>query len=99
MKGQLTIYDIPKDKPKPCDYKFQRYIGQKVKFVGKYSRNRDLTGHIVEIFPYYTYVQTVKDVLVGTPYDLTDKVEVTTRTRFLFITWLRSQRALGSAIR
>ena len=70
VKGQLTIYDIPKDKPRPCDYKFQRYIGQKVKFVGKYSRHKDWTGHIVEIFPYYTYVQTVKGVLIGTPYDL-----------------------------
>lgn len=70
MKGQLTIYYIPKDKPRPCDYKFQRYIGQKVKFVGKYSCHKDWTGHIVEIFPYYTYVQTAQGVLVGTPYDL-----------------------------
>lgn len=71
MEGQLTIYDLPKDKLRPCDYKFQRYIGQPVGFwrTGK-------CGVIVEIQKYYTMVLTDEGVLVGTPYDLTDKVEV-----------------------
>ncbi len=65
MDGQFTLYDINKKK-RPCEYSFQRFIGQKVRVRGK-------VGIIVEIEPYYTTVlQENSDSLIcGTPYDLT----------------------------
>lgn len=69
-EGQTNIYDLhwkyEGRRQKPCEYSFMRYIGQKVSFYGD-PKNENWTGHIIEIFPYYTYVQTVKGVLVGTP--------------------------------
>ena len=66
IKGQLTMFDIhPADqKLRPCDYRFQRYIGQKVQMRGGHI------GYITDIFPYYTYVQCGDQNLVGTPYDI-----------------------------
>lgn len=62
MDGQYTVWDIPSAERKPHEYSFQRYMGQKVRFW------RDgIVGEIVQIMPYYTYVQTKKGILVGTP--------------------------------
>ena len=61
-KGQMSLFDLPKENPKPCDYSFQRSIGQKVR--------RWRTGEIrtiTEIKPYYTYLD---DGSVATPYDI-----------------------------
>lgn len=65
MKGQTNLFDLVND-GKPCRYRFNRYIGQKVKFwrTGK-------TGTIVEIEEYYTIVDSKGALLVGTPYDIT----------------------------
>lgn len=71
MKGQLSVWDF-EEAPGMYHYKFKRYLGQPVAFKsGK-------CGVIVKIEKYYTDVLTDEGVLVGTPYDLTDKVEVTT---------------------
>lgn len=60
--GQLTMFDTPEGRRRPCDYSFRRYIGQKVKRwrTGKICR---ITG----IKPYYTYLD---DGSVATPTDL-----------------------------
>ena len=50
MDGQLTVYDLGKKK-RPCDYSFQRYIGQKV-FI--HTSNGPIKGRIDKIEPYYT---------------------------------------------
>ena len=60
--GQISVFDLPKEKPRPCDYGFQRYLGQKVR--------RWRTGEIREIIaigPYYTFLD---DGSVATPYDI-----------------------------
>ena len=60
MKGQYSIFDLNKsEKQKPCEYRFKRYIGQKVLFwlIGEVDT-------ITKIEPYYTI--TAKG-LVGTP--------------------------------
>lgn len=64
MKGQLNIFDLVND-GKPCRYKFQRSLGQKVEFwrTGEF-------GIIVEIREYYTIVTVKGKLLVGTPYDI-----------------------------
>lgn len=64
MKGQMNIFDLVND-GKPCRYKFQRSLGQKVEFwrTGKF-------GIIVEIREYYTIVKSDGKLLVGTPYDI-----------------------------
>lgn len=62
LNGQLTMFDTPEDRKRPCDYSFRRYIGQKVR--------RWRTGEILritEIKPYYTYLD---DGSVATPYDI-----------------------------
>lgn len=68
IKGQMSLFDFI-DKPKkrrPCDYRFKRYIGQKVRF-----RDRKGIYRITDIFPYYTYIINWKgEELVGTPYDI-----------------------------
>lgn len=50
MNGQLSIFDLPKEKPRPCDYRWQRYIGQKVGLCC------GVTGKITQIEPYYTII-------------------------------------------
>ena len=62
MYGQLTVWDILSDEKKPCDYRFQRYIGQKVRFW-----RDDIVGTITGIEPYYTQVKTKYGILAGTP--------------------------------
>lgn len=62
MEGQYTVWDIPSAERKPSEYSFPRYMGQKVRF----WRDGNV-GEIVQIMPYYTYVQTKKGILVGTP--------------------------------
>jgi len=64
MKGQMNIFDLVND-GKPCRYKFQRHLGQKVEFwrTGKF-------GIIVEIEEYYTIVKSDGKFLVGTPHDI-----------------------------
>lgn len=62
MEGQYTVWDIVGPERKPCEYSFPRYMGQKVRFF----RDGDV-GEIVQIMPYYTYVQTKRGILVGTP--------------------------------
>ena len=64
MNGQLSIFDLNNDnnERKPCDYRFKRYIGQKVRF---WRENEE--GTITDIFPYYTYVKTSEGIKVGTP--------------------------------
>ena len=64
MKGQMNIFDLVND-GKPCRYKFQRSLGQKVEFwrTGKF-------GIIVEIREYYTIDKSDGKLLVGTPYDI-----------------------------
>lgn len=60
VTGQITMFDMQTGRP--CDYRFTRYIGQRVR--------RWRTGEIrriTEIFPYYTYLD---DGTVGTPYDI-----------------------------
>lgn len=71
MKGQLSAWDF-EEAPGLYHYKFKRYLGQPVGF---WRTGR--CGVIVEIQKYYTMVLTDEGVLVGTPYDLTDEVEVT----------------------
>lgn len=61
MTGQLSIFDLPKQKKRPCDYGFQRYIGQRV-----YTRKQGIRT-IEGIAPYYTYLS---GDLIGTPYDI-----------------------------
>ena len=70
MKGQLSVFDLEQT-PEPHNYKFKRYLGQPVGF---WRTGR--CGVIVEIQEYYTMVLTDDGILVGTPYDLTDDVEV-----------------------
>lgn len=61
MEGQLSIFDLP-DKTVGYKYKFQRYMGQKVKF----WRTGEV-GKIVAIEPYYTIVETDECIMAGTP--------------------------------
>ena len=63
MNGQLSIFNIHPEgqKLRPCDYRFQRYIGQMVQLTNGHS------GRITEIFPYYTHVRCGNQDMVGTP--------------------------------
>ena len=61
IDGQISIFDYRRtsEKLKPCEYRFVRYIGQRV------WMNGDNHIHtIAEIEPYYTIMS---DGLVGTP--------------------------------
>ena len=65
MDGQYSIFDIKElnQKLKPCEYDFNRYIGQRVA-TGTH------TGVITRIAPYYTYIRTDDgDEVIGTPHD------------------------------
>ena len=54
---------------KPCEYTFQRYIGQPVSYwVPGCKESR--SGYITDIFPYYTYVQIGEDNIVAYPQSL-----------------------------
>ena len=68
MDGQLTIYDLGKKK-RPCDYSFQRYIGQNV-FI--HTSKGPIKGRIDKIEPYYTYIKAEDKELyyAGTPYNV-----------------------------
>ena len=61
MNGQYSLFDYQSQKHRPCDYRFKRYIGQKVHI-------RDYIGEITEIESYYTtiYVEGHGE-FVGTP--------------------------------
>ena len=62
ITGQITMFDAPEKASRPCDYRFARYVGQRVR--------RWRTGEIrriTEIKPYYTYLD---DGSVATPYDI-----------------------------
>ena len=61
MIGQYTLFgNAPKLKRRPCEYSFQRYIGQVV-------RDHRGTHVIAEIEDYYTIYT---DNTVGTPHDM-----------------------------
>lgn len=61
-EGQLSIFDLHfGEKKKPCDYSFQRYIGQEVGLLC------GVHGKITEIEPYYTIVSVNGEEYAGTP--------------------------------
>ena len=62
IKGQVSMFDLPKEKPRPCDYSFQQYIGQEVK--------RWRTGEILKITSIELYYTDLDDGSVATPYDI-----------------------------
>ena len=68
MRGQLSLFDA-KPKTRPCDYSFQRYIGQRVQFTGYSHSHNGEVGEVIGIFPYYTYIKMPDgEVLIGTPH-------------------------------
>ena len=74
INGQYTIFDIREEgKPRrPCEYSFERYIGQRVRLPDAYDRKTGqitcVHGKIVEIEKYYTTVRaTDGQMYVGTP--------------------------------
>lgn len=68
--GQMSIFDIHTDHNwKPCEYRFKRYIGQRVRSKSKYGVQ--YIGTIVSMEPYYTNIRTDDGrEIVGTPYDV-----------------------------
>lgn len=72
LNGQLTIFDNPDNKKRPCEYSFRRYIGQEVVFITGWEKLKGMKpkayGRIIRIEPYYTFVKTTGGKeLVGTP--------------------------------
>lgn len=63
-KGQLSIFDVEIPKPKPCQYGFARYVGQKVVL---HVTSGTMVGTVKEIEPYYTIVDVEGKEWVGTP--------------------------------
>ena len=64
---QLNIFDNASE-GRPCDYRFMRYIGQRVILtIGAGRDARPLEGIITNIMPYYTYIKTAEGELIGTP--------------------------------
>lgn len=59
MQGQYSIFDI-NEKKRPCEYSWQRYIGQKVIVCG-------VLGVIKDIEAYYTIVEANDRLYAGTP--------------------------------
>lgn len=58
----------------PCQYRFDRFKGQKVSLVvGAYPYHRSIPGTVVGIEPYYTTVKTKEGLMVGTPYSLSER--------------------------
>ena len=73
IAGQLSIYDAmaENEKRKPCEYNFQRYIGQRVRFSGDYHAHHGEVGTITGIGKYYTDIKMDDGrELAGTPYDI-----------------------------
>ena len=64
IPGQLTIFDLSNEPPRPCDYKFKRYIGQPVEV---YIHGKPIRAKITGIEKYYTELDVG---YVGTPYNL-----------------------------
>lgn len=64
MNGQYSIFDIQPKKRRPCDYKFKRYIGQKVVL---YATSGIYNGTVKTIKTYYTIINVHGDEMVGTP--------------------------------
>lgn len=62
MDGQMSIFDCEhgEEKRRPCEYGWQRYIGQQVVLVN------DKMGVITRIEPYYTEVDTGDCICIGT---------------------------------
>ena len=61
MNGQFSIFDI-ENKKRPCDYSFQRYLGQRVEMLNGEK------GIITGIQPYYTEIMGDDGKLyAGTP--------------------------------
>ena len=60
LPGQLSVFDLLNE-GQPCDYSWQREIGQMVEF------DDGRIGTITKIEPYYTEVLTKDGLLVGTP--------------------------------
>lgn len=56
---QLNLFDYM-GKQRPCDYNFNRYIGQRVHVM-------EDVGVIVGIEPYYTHVDNGHCIIAGTP--------------------------------
>ena len=52
ITGQMSMFDVHESgrKLKPCEYSFQRYIGQEVEL------RCGVRGRITEIEPYYTII-------------------------------------------
>lgn len=76
MNGQLTMFDYHQDKEqlKPCEYKFKRYIGQKVELF--FYPDKVLRGTIREIEQYYTIIQAEDgEEYVGTPTSVSPIIE------------------------
>lgn len=66
MEGQMSIFDTNKQRLRPCDYSFERYIGQTVRMRG------GAVGKITKIDSYYTSVEDVRGVVyAGTPSTIT----------------------------
>ena len=58
----------------PCQYKFERFIGQKVSVMrGAYPFHRIINGIVVGISTYYTDVETEEGLMVATPYNLSER--------------------------
>ncbi len=69
--AQLSIFN--NRGTRPCEYSFDRYIGQKVDImIGSYYDGRVEEGTVIEIRPYYTVVKVGKEYLAGTPYNLSE---------------------------
>ena len=76
MDKQFSIFDLrDESKPKkPCEYSFKRYLGQEVVFWRHKDKNGEpLSGKIIRIEKYYTFVKTRKGELVGTPVTISPK--------------------------
>ena len=63
LPGQLSIWDIHPKTKRPCEYSFQRYIGQSVRC--GWSGH---IGKIIAIEPYYTEVECIDgEIYAWTP--------------------------------
>lgn len=73
MNVQLNLFGNTGDRP--CQYRFERYIGQKVTvMIGAYP-GKKLKGRITGIDAYYTQVRTKEGDMVATPYSLSEQKE------------------------
>ena len=72
MIGQFSLFGNVGSLP--CQYKFDRYIGQKVTLmVGAYPDHKLVNGTVVGIEPYYTFIKTKEGLMVGTPYCVSER--------------------------